>query len=800
MVDLEIFAQVENIVRNRLKKTLPEIETSLTHIANGNPLASEQTISRRLDRLQTKASLSRAEAEMISSAIDMAAKRETLAGAGPGIAKRAGPEAILGATLDFVGIAFLERGRRAADAVGRVAFLNEGPQGSGFMVGPRLFLTNHHVISSVSDARRFQVQFDYEHDRANQIRTPSAFVFDPEFCFVTDDIEGLDYTLIGVGERRSGPRQIDEFGFIRLSDARDKHMLGEIANVIQHPDGRFKEVVLRENHLVARDETLQVLHYVADTEQGSSGSPVFNNEWEPIALHHWAGPFREVTGIGGQPLAREINEGIRISAIINDLRTKRPRLRGASAVAVTEALAIWDNAVRGAGEGAPVPVERQDRGPIRSGEPAAGAGGRPATRHNADGSVTWTFPIEINVSAPLTVVASPRETGLVHEVRQAAIAGQAEAASWKTENFDDRGGYEAGFIPGFVVPMPEHGGAPGRAAKNLLAADGDDPFELRYHHFSIVVNAERRLAYFTACNIDGSRAKAVNREDKTVIDNPSLSDLGVESIGAEGAEASDDFRPDRRIDPEEQMNRPFYEKQIVAGFPDPQSRGRIARMFQKGHIIMRGDPAWGTDAEALAAERDTFFYTNAAPQLGFFNQGSALNRPGSKGKLRWRAVETYVLRNAVTMRSRISVFAGPIFRDDDPLYRFDARVPMRFWKIVAWSDGSELRSIALIADQKPLIEVMPEAFEGEAEAFGDALELARVSEFLTTVAEIESLTGLDFGDALREADIRSGSEAMGAVAAQTLDAADLKKRSGKPKAASQAVRKTAATRRSRPKR
>ena len=64
-----------------------------------------------------------------------------------------GPEAIRGSTLDFIGVAFLERGRRgggAADAVGRVAYLNGGPQGTGFLVTPRLFLTNHHVIESAT--------------------------------------------------------------------------------------------------------------------------------------------------------------------------------------------------------------------------------------------------------------------------------------------------------------------------------------------------------------------------------------------------------------------------------------------------------------------------------------------------------------------------------------------------------------------------------------------------------------------------------------------------------------------------
>ena len=789
MVDVRTFAEVERVVRERLERTRPEIETSLGHIANGNPLAAEPSPTRRVNRLQAKANLSRDEAQIIAAAIDMASTEEGKVAA----AKAAGPEAILGSTLDFVGIAFLERGRRVADAVGRVAFRNEKPQGSGFLVGPRLFLTNHHVIASQADAARFQVQFDYEHDRFNRIRTPTTFVFDPELCFVTDGIDGLDYTLIGIGERRTGVRALDDFGYIPLSDASDKHMLGEIANVIQHPDGRFKEVVLRENHLVARDETLQVLHYVADTEQGSSGSPVFNNEWEPIALHHWAGQWREVMGRDGQALSREINEGIRISAIVRDLRDRVARLSDTTRSAVSKVVALWDETARSTGEAA-APVAGPVKGGTATGKVAEETV-KSGARLNADGSITWTFPIEISVRAPLVAasLATSTEPG---SLAGRKADGRAEAARWESEDFSDRGGYEPGFIPGFVLPLPRHDGAPGRAAKNLLTEAGDDPFELRYHHFSIVMNAERRLAYFTACNIDGSRAKAINRDDKTVIDNPTLDDLGVELIGAEGAEASDDFSPDRRIDLDEQMNRPFYERQKVPGFPDPQSRERIARMFQKGHIIMRGDPAWGTDDEALAAERDTFFYTNAAPQVGFFNQGSELDRPGSKGKLRWRAVETYVLRNAVTTRGRITVFAGPIFRDDDPVYRFDSRVPMKFWKVAAWSDGSKLHSIALLADQRPVLQVMPEAIDAGAEAFDDPLELARVSEFLSTVTEIEDLTGLDFGEALREADIRRGSESI-RVAAQTLQPEALQETSERRIAAPK--RKTAKARKGRAK-
>ncbi|HET6828844.1 MAG TPA: DNA/RNA non-specific endonuclease, partial [Ramlibacter sp.] len=222
----------------------------------------------------------------------------------------------------------------------------------------------------------------------------------------------------------------------------------------------------------------------------------------------------------------------------------------------------------------------------------------------------------------------------------------------------------------------------------------------------------------------------------------------------------------------------FYENQAVPGHEKPQHPGndapeeerrryhkamseRTARMFQKGHIIMRGDPVWGAADDALTAEEDTFFYTNAAPQLGFFNQGSADNRPGSKGKLRWRAVETFVLRNAVTMRKRVSVFAGPVFDDTyDVDYRFGSKVPMRFWKLVVWAAGGQLHSLALLADQKPVLERLTEGVPEAAEAYADMDELARVNQYLSTVEQIQELTGIAFSDEVLQGDIRQGEERL----------------------------------------
>jgi endonuclease G, mitochondrial len=748
MDDPKASPQLDAIVSARIRRKRDEIEHSLDEIFAGNPMAAEPDQKRRIARLQSKANLSKAEATMISNSVEQArqpAARPEAIAVEP--FKAPGPEAIIGQTLDFIDVVFLVRGRRAANAVARIATRSGRPQGSGFLVAPGLLLTNHHVIGQAAEAEGYCAEFDYEYGLDGVPLAITRFAFAPAACFVTDGIGGLDFTLIALGDRLSGTRKLADFGYIPLSDAGDKHMLGEVANVIQHPMGRFKEVVLRENRLVARDETLQVLHYIADTEQGSSGSPVCNNEWQPIALHHWAGPWREVMGLDGRQLNGEVNEGIRVSAIVKALRKRvQEGLAPMHRQAVQGALALWQQGALQPSAGAPAAGEEQMR-----------AATGPSARSGPDGSVTWTFPIEISVRAPLIAgdAMAPTTEPVTTTQPLAADGGSEAAAAWKTEDFSDRGGYEPGFIPGFEVPFPSFDPQVFRAAANLDAESDDDPHELRYHHFSILMNADRRLAAVTACNIDGKRIKAVVRDTKTVISKPTLGELGIEALVG-GPEASDDFRPDRRVDLAEQMTREFYEKQIVAGFPDPQSQARIARIFQKGHIVLRGDPAWGTVAQATVAERDTFFYTNAAPQLGFFNQGSPMNKPGTKGKLRWRAVETYVLRNAVTMRQRVTVFAGPIFADDDPPYRFDSQVPMRFWKIAVWSDGEALRSIALIADQRPLIKVMPEAMLAGSEAFEDEDELARVSEFLTKVEQIEALTGLDFGAEVRRGDVRRG--------------------------------------------
>ena len=60
--------------------------------------------------------------------------------------------------------------------------------------------------------------------------------------------------------------------------------LGEHVNIIQHPNGRRKEVAVQRNNIT--NVYANAARYTTDTEPGSSGSPVFNNAWDLILIHH----------------------------------------------------------------------------------------------------------------------------------------------------------------------------------------------------------------------------------------------------------------------------------------------------------------------------------------------------------------------------------------------------------------------------------------------------------------------------------------------------------------------------------
>ncbi|WP_342671811.1 DNA/RNA non-specific endonuclease [Paenibacillus sp. O199] len=79
--------------------------------------------------------------------------------------------------------------------------------------------------------------------------------------------------------------------------------------------------------------------------------------------------------------------------------------------------------------------------------------------------------------------------------------------------------------------------------------------------------------------------------------------------------------------------------------------------IDRGHLVRRRDPIWGNDSHQ--ANEDTFHFTNCSPQHKNFNQGKDL----------WLGLEDYLLNHVRNNKREASVFTGPVFRENDIVYR-----------------------------------------------------------------------------------------------------------------------------------
>ncbi|WP_224372886.1 endonuclease [Hyalangium versicolor] len=243
-------------------------------------------------------------------------------------------ERVLGRS-DLTSVCFLERGLKVSRTVGRVRINDARGRltgyGTGFLVSPRLMLTNHHVLGSAAEASHSQIEFNYQSGIDGAALPSVLFELDPATCFITD--EKLDYALVAVKERSADGQALSEFGFNRLIEATGKVLLGEYVNIIQHPNGEPKQLALRENQIV--DLLDNFTHYMTDTAPGSSGSPVYNDQWEVVALHHMGVPKRSEDGhlltVDGETwepgmdpalLAWKANEGVRVSSLVRHIRSR----------------------------------------------------------------------------------------------------------------------------------------------------------------------------------------------------------------------------------------------------------------------------------------------------------------------------------------------------------------------------------------------------------------------------------------------------------------------------------------------
>jgi endonuclease G len=343
-------------------------------------------------------------------------------------------ERVMGAN-DMVSVAYLELAMAAARSVCRVRLRAPGGKslgfGTGFMVSPRLMLTNHHVLPDASAAANALAEFDYQDDCDGLPLEPRLFALEPGRFFAAE--KSLDWTLVALADRANDRMELAEFGWLPLIGQTGKAANGEFLNIVQHPEGGPKQLALRENRLI--DKLPNHLHYESDTARGSSGAPVFNDQWEVVALHHAAYPRMKdgkVLAVGGGEWLPSMgedkvdwvgNEGIRVSVLVAALGKVLKGLGGEQSGLLQALLdgqrAPWPPFHR---RGRPWPPGKES---LR--EPGPGGPSLPAGPSVApDGSVTWTVPISLTVR--LGGVAAP-SAGIAAASPPAPEPAAAEPAS-----------------------------------------------------------------------------------------------------------------------------------------------------------------------------------------------------------------------------------------------------------------------------------------------------------------------------------------------------------------------------------
>ena len=257
----------------------------------------------------------------------------------------------------------------------------------------------------------------------------------------------------------------------------------------------------------------------------------------------------------------------------------------------------------------------------------------PPGPHLAVGPATGSVLGQLVIPLTVTITAGHAAAGLT--LNRPAIPARPQAGPFgdeidgeeaRVEDYRERDGYLPDFL-GVDVPLPRVD----RDAADLLKfqLDGRPETELRYEHFSVLINRRRRMCFFSAVNINGALSKPTRRTG---------------------------WRWDPRVPREMQIMNECY--------GDPPR-------FSRGHMTRREDPAWGDDPIAHRGNADSMHVTNVAPQMQAFNSPI------------WLALEDYALDHAREDDMNISVFTGPYFDPRDP-EMYGVRIPLAFWKIIAF--------------------------------------------------------------------------------------------------------------------
>lgn len=574
--------------------------------------------------------------------------------------------------------------------------------GTGFVVGENLLMTNRHVAElfasgvgirglSFTSHQRAGIDFrkEEEDDPPDYLDVLKIVLIHPYWDMALLRVEGLS------GHRRPLPlslthaddlrgSEIVAIGYPAFDPRNSASVQQKVFNGVYNVK-RLQPGVVRESRSVdSFDHNVLALTHDSSTLGGNSGTGIIDPVTGHVVGLHFGGRYLDANfAVSSHDLSldkRVIDSGVEFAG------TPVPR--------ASEADAAWAQI-----EGTPQALPQSGV--------AASSPSEPLARFSLE------VPIRITIEAGQTVRVDTAGPSKAPE-RLASSAPAADATEAMVEPYHDalytsRKGYDPDFL-GIHIPLP-------RAKNEKIAApvDGGD-VELRYHHFSIVMHAMRRLALITGSNVNANRA-AKRPEARPV------KDYTRDGLGGLRKNDKERWFTDPRVAQNQQLPDRFFE--------------RDRKAFDKGHLVRREDVAWGsTYEEVRRANGDTFHVTNCTPQVAGFNRARETN---------WGALENLILDQAAT--EKLSVFSAPVLSDEDQYFRgvdedgqVQIRVPAKFWKVVAAVSGGKVQSFGFLLEQD--LQAVPWEF-----AVPDTW-LSR----MVSINEIEELAGIAFPDAIRNGD------------------------------------------------
>lgn len=222
-------------------------------------------------------------------------------------------EKIMGERPSFLDVSFLRIGMLRAMSVVRLRmrFREAWFSGTGFLISSDTILTAHHNLWSHGEkAQTVFVDFDFELGPSGALRQYETVEIDAG-TFLGQ--EAHDWAVLQLSQARADR--------LPIPLAANGPKIGDRVSIIQHPDGNPKQIALHHNLVTAADT--KRVQYLTDTLPGSSGSPVFNETWEVIAMHHKGGYLRDLKS--KRPVYR--NQGISVDQLYEvlsaiDLQTR----------------------------------------------------------------------------------------------------------------------------------------------------------------------------------------------------------------------------------------------------------------------------------------------------------------------------------------------------------------------------------------------------------------------------------------------------------------------------------------------